>query len=140
MSSPTSCPAPLTEDFSVSPVDFAPVVVRLAGLSAESMKAACSRLLAAATHLAGHQGPLDSWPHFFEDVLLEPEPSATSSPDGDLFQIEPSSVQEILEVTGLVAASQDCPTCATCLNRNSRAATLERVKKSSERRNRSGPP
>jgi hypothetical protein len=68
--------------------------------SVAAMRDAVSQLFVAAARLAGHDSPITSRTHFFEDVLLEPEPLST---DGDLFQIASSSVEEILETAGLVA-------------------------------------
>ena len=69
--------------------------------SVADMEDAFSRLLNTVVHLTGHEGPLATRAHFFEDVLLE---SAVSS-DGDreIFHIASPMAQEILHTARLVS-------------------------------------
>ncbi|MEO6195553.1 MAG: hypothetical protein ABIS20_21230 [Thermoanaerobaculia bacterium] len=71
--------------------------------SVADMKGAFSRLLETAAHLVGHEGSLTTRAHFFEDVLLGPEPSVTSTADGGIFQISSPLVQDIMQTAGLIA-------------------------------------
>jgi len=71
--------------------------------SVAEMKDAFLRLLETAAHLVRHEGPLTARVHFFEDVLLEPEPSLASTANGGIFQISSPLVQDILQTADLVA-------------------------------------
>jgi hypothetical protein len=69
--------------------------------SVASMEDAFSRLLDTVTHLAGHECPVTTRAHFYEDVLLEA--AVSSGDDRGVFQIAAPMVQEILQSAGLVS-------------------------------------
>jgi hypothetical protein len=67
--------------------------------SVVSMRDAFSRLLGTVIQLAGHQNPIVVQAHLFEDVLLE----NVLESERRIFQIAPSSVQDILRSASLVS-------------------------------------
>ncbi|HEX4961029.1 MAG TPA: hypothetical protein VF173_09345 [Thermoanaerobaculia bacterium] len=69
--------------------------------SVAAMEDAFSRLLNTVVHLAGHEGPLATRAHFFEDVLLEA--AVSSGDDRGIFQIASQMAQEILQTARLVS-------------------------------------
>lgn len=69
------------------------------------MEKAWARLIDTVLHLAGHEGPVSTPAHFFEDVLLAP--AVDSGDDRGIVQIGRGSAQEILHVSGLVLRFAD---------------------------------